>query len=190
MFSYKLSSLSFLLFLGVLACSKSDTASSETTPSVAPDPFSITPVTTPAPTSPEANIADLAAAPNTPSGPNSLVVYKDPNCGCCAKWISYMGAQGFQVTAKDTSDMNAVKQAAGVPTMAKSCHTAHIQGYVIEGHVPAEDVKRLLAEKPDLKGLAVAGMPLGSPGMEANMKQPYDVLALHKDGSTSVFAKH
>ncbi len=103
-----------------------------------------------------------------------------------------MQENGFTVQVEDVKDLNAVKEAHQVPMQLQSCHTAIVDGYVIEGHVPAEDVTRLLAEKPDIAGLAVPGMPLGSPGMEANgaVPQPYDVIAFSTDGSMEVFASY
>lgn len=120
-----------------------------------------------------------------------MTVFKDPNCGCCKVWVEYMRKHAFTVTAKDTSDLTAIKQSARVPADHRSCHTAFVNGYVIEGHVPVEDIKRLLAEKPKIAGLAVGGMPIGSPGMEVgNRKEAYDVIAFTRDGTTRVFAKH
>lgn len=103
-----------------------------------------------------------------------------------------MEENGFTVQVEDVKDLNAVKEEHQVPMQLQSCHTAIVDGYVIEGHVPASDVTRLLAEKPDISGLAVPGMPIGSPGMEANgaAPQPYDVIAFSTDGSMEVFASY
>ena len=121
----------------------------------------------------------------------AVTVFKDPHCGCCKEWIEHLRKHAFSVTAKDTSDVASIKRSGRVPSQLGSCHTAFVGGYVIEGHVPAEDIKRLLKEKPKVAGLAVAGMPIGSPGMEVgNRKDKYDVIAFTRDGSTSVFAKH
>lgn len=122
----------------------------------------------------------------------AVQVYKDPTCGCCALWVEHLRKAGFTATVTDVDDMNAVKTRHGVPRQARSCHTAVIGDYVVEGHVPAADVQRLLKQKPAVAGLAVPGMPIGSPGMEvAGMKpQPYDVLAFDKSGKTTVFAEH
>lgn len=95
-----------------------------------------------------------------------MVVSKDPNCGCCSGWVEHIRSAGFTVEVVETSDLNRVKARLGVPLDLASCHTAEVSGYVLEGHVPADAVKRLLAEKPRAKGLAVPGMPIGSPGME------------------------
>lgn len=118
----------------------------------------------------------------------TLVVHHDPNCGCCGKWIEHMEQHGFAVEAILETDMNAVKREMGVPEHLPSCHTATIGGYVIEGHVPAADVQRLLEERSDAKGLSVPGMPLGSPGMEYdNRRHAYDVMLFDDSGNASVF---
>jgi hypothetical protein len=127
--------------------------------------------------------AQVAAA-----GSPLVTVYKSPTCGCCAKWVDHMRAAGFQVEVHDTSDVAPIKNAAGVPEETRSCHTARVGDYVLEGHVPADVVRKLLDEKPAIVGLAVPGMPMGSPGMEGPHKDPYDVLAFTRDGKTSVFA--
>jgi hypothetical protein len=120
-----------------------------------------------------------------------VVVYKSPTCGCCEKWIGHMQGAGFAVEVHNLDDLGAIRDEVGVPVGQGSCHTAKVGDYFVEGHVPADDVKRLLAEKPDARGLAVPGMPQGSPGMEqGNTPQPYDVLLVAKDGSTSVYAHH
>lgn len=120
-----------------------------------------------------------------------VVAYKSPTCGCCELWIEHMRTAGFRVEVRDTADMAAIKVGAGVPVGKGSCHTARVGQYYLEGHVPAGDVKRLIAEQPDARGLLVPGMVLGSPGMEqGGVKQPYDVLLLAQDGSTSVYAHY
>jgi hypothetical protein len=124
-----------------------------------------------------------------------ITVFKSPTCGCCSKWVDHLRkhAEGtaFTVIAKDTSDMTGVKTTAGVPEKVHSCHTAFVGGYVVEGHVPAEDILRMLKEKPRVAGIAAPGMPVGSPGMEVGSRQDaYDVVAFKRDGSTSLFAKH
>lgn len=105
-----------------------------------------------------------------------MVVYRDPTCGCCHKWVEHMRSNGFTVSVKDGVQLKALKAKLGVPEELASCHTGEIAGYVIEGHVPADAVKRLLAEKPKARGLAVAGMPIGSPGMEGPDPEIYDVM--------------
>ena len=122
----------------------------------------------------------------------AVQVYKDPTCGCCALWVEHLRKAGFTATVTDVEDMTAVKTKHGVPQRARSCHTAVVGDYVVEGHVPAADVQRLLKERPPVVGIGVPGMPIGSPGMEvAGMKpQPFDVLAFDKAGQTTVFASH
>lgn len=117
-------------------------------------------------------------------------VFKSPYCGCCEKWVEHMRKAGFDVATKDVNDIPAARKAAGMPERFASCHTAKVGGYVVEGHVPATDVKRLLKEKPKAVGLAAPGMPQGSPGMETNHPQAYDTLLVQADGSSKVFAKH
>ena len=132
-----------------------------------------------------------AQSPATKASAVSVTVFKDPNCGCCKDWVEHLRKHAFKVIARDTSDMSGIKQSGRIPQQLMSCHTAFVNGYVIEGHVPAEDIKRLLAEKPKIAGLAVAGMPVGSPGMEVgNRKDRYDVIAFNRDGTTSVYARH
>jgi hypothetical protein len=136
-------------------------------------------------------LAATALRPLAQKGP-AVQVYKDPTCGCCAIWVEHLRKAGFTASVNDVGDLNAVKTKYGVPQRARSCHTAFVDGYVIEGHVPAADVQRLLKQRPAVVGLAVPGMPIGSPGMEvAGMKpQAYDVLAFDKAGQTTVFASH
>ena len=121
-----------------------------------------------------------------------LVVHKSPSCGCCGLWVEHMQQAGFPVEVRDTNDLNPIKERLGVPYGKGSCHTAEVAGYVIEGHVPAEDVKRLLAQRPDAKGLVLPGMPLGSPGMETpdGRTEPYTVELIADDGTTSAYAQH
>lgn len=120
-------------------------------------------------------------------------VWKDPNCGCCHDWIAHMEGAGFAVKVHDKGN-TAARAALGMPQVLGSCHTAKVQGYVIEGHVPAADVKRLLADKPQALGLAVPGMPVGSPGMDGPVyggrRDAYRVLLVQKDGSTRVYSSH
>ena len=124
--------------------------------------------------------------------PMALTVYKDPSCGCCAKWVTHMRENGFAPKVTDRSDMTALKDSMGIPVALRSCHTAVAGKYVVEGHVPAGDVRRLLATAPrGLVGLAAPGMPSGSPGMEGPAKaDQYAVIAFAANGSTSVFARH
>jgi hypothetical protein len=118
-------------------------------------------------------------------------VYKDPTCGCCANWVGHLRKNGFAVHSADVADIQAVKAKYNVPAALRSCHTAVVNGYVIEGHVPAADVKRLLTTRPaDVVGLAVPGMPIGSPGMEGSNPQAYQVLAFDKSGRSRIFATY
>jgi hypothetical protein len=119
-------------------------------------------------------------------------VYKSPTCGCCGDWVEHLREHGFTVEVIDQPNMTAVKSELGLPRDMASCHTARIAGYLVEGHVPAEDIRRLLAERPDVAGLAVPGMPVGSPGMEVEGRaaDSYEVLAFERDGSTSVWASY
>jgi len=123
----------------------------------------------------------------------SIEVWKDPNCGCCKDWISHMEQNGFKAKVFETGN-NAARARLGMPQQLGSCHTALVQGYVIEGHVPAQDIQRLLKEKPQALGLAVPGMPIGSPGMDGpaygGRRDRYEVLLVLKDGSTRVFQRH
>jgi hypothetical protein len=120
-----------------------------------------------------------------------MTVYKSATCGCCKKWVEHMEDNGFRVNAIDVLDMDLIKQRYGVNREAASCHTALIDGYIIEGHVPAFDVKRLLAEKPDVQGLFVPGMPAGSPGMEMGDRvDKYSVISLDKNGNAHVFNQY
>lgn len=117
-----------------------------------------------------------------------VTVYETPTCGCCKKWVSHMEANRFEVESIEMQDLRLIKSMSGVEPNHASCHTAQVGGYVVEGHVPADDIKRLLKERPDIKGLTVPGMPMGSPGMEGPHKDKYDVLKINNDGSTNVFA--
>lgn len=119
-----------------------------------------------------------------------LHVYKSPWCGCCAGWVEHMRGAGFAVRISEVDDVDPVKDRHRVPAELRSCHTALVDGYVIEGHVPARDIRRLFAERPSAAGLAVPGMPGGSPGMEGGAQEPYDVLVFRDDGRAEVFASY
>jgi hypothetical protein len=119
-----------------------------------------------------------------------IEVFKSPYCGCCEKWVEHMKRNGFTVSAHNVNDVPAVRENLGMPDRLGSCHTAKVGGYVIEGHVPAADVRRLLKEKPKAIGLAAPGMPQGSPGMETTAPVPYETLLVQTGGSTHVFARH
>jgi len=139
-------------------------------------------------------IAGAGLAAPSARAADSVVVYKSPTCGCCNKWIDHLRAHGFTVEAKDVSQfaLDALKRDRGVPRRLASCHTALVGGYVVEGHVPASDVTRMLDEKPAITGLAVPEMPIGSPGMEVPGKpaEPYDVVTFDRAGNTTKFSSH
>lgn len=132
--------------------------------------------------------SEAAAAETAPGELPSVTVYKSPTCGCCKEWVAHLRQNGFPVKTTDMQDVQPMKNRLGVPGMLASCHTAVVDGYVVEGHVPASDVKRLLKQQPDVTGLSVPGMPVGSPGMEMGDRvDPYRVVAFTKTGKTSVF---
>ena len=132
-----------------------------------------------------AGVAGLAVATPVP-GPE-VVVYKSSSCGCCKKWVEHLQATGFRVTVHDTTNLTAVAEHYGVPHKLTACHTAVVDGYVVEGHVPADVIQRLLKERPEIAGVAVPGMPAGSPGMDTDMPARYYILTFDKNGTTSVF---
>ena len=133
-----------------------------------------------------------ATSAATASVPLEITVYRDPFCSCCEGWIDYLTNQGFQPTSVKTSTIDTLKQQYGVPNDLVSCHTAVINGYVVEGHVPADDIKRLLAEQPnDVAGISVPGMPIGTPGLESgDVREPFTVFSFDKQGNTEVFKKY
>ena len=136
-----------------------------------------------------APLALLACAGNAAAA--TLAVTKTASCGCCAKWVEHMKEAGFTVTVRNVDDVGPTANRLSVPAELRSCHTAEIDGYAIEGHVPAADVKRLLAQRPKAAGIAVAGMVMGSPGMEhGDHKMPYQVILFDKAGNTKVYASH
>jgi hypothetical protein len=124
--------------------------------------------------------------------PATLTVFKSPTCGCCAKWVDHVKAAGFTVDVHDEDDMDPVKDRLGVPADLRSCHTAQIEGYLIEGHVPAADIKSLLGTRPKVAGLSVPGMPKSTPGMAVpgEPAESYTVVSFQKDGATQVYARH
>src|SRR5688572_18981037 len=134
--------------------------------------------------------AALSAHEHT--APVAVTVYKNAQCGCCRNWVEHLRKEGFQVTAKDVDDLAAIKAKLGVPASLTSCHTAVVGPYLVEGHVPAADIRKLLADKPKIAGIGVAGMPMGSPGMEMKgmPAEKYDVMTFAKDGKQRVFAAH
>lgn len=135
----------------------------------------------------------LWASPALAASATSVEVWKSATCKCCTDWVKHLEANGFAVTVNtaDPSMLDRIKRQSGIGEKIAACHTARIGPYVVEGHVPATDIKRLVAEQPDALGLAVPGMPVGSPGMEQGSEtEPYDVLLIKKDGTTEVFASH
>lgn len=140
-------------------------------------------------------IAPLAAAETKPAAkaaaPLEITVYKTPTCGCCSKWEDHLRANGFQVKSEVMNDVTPVKDKNGIPKELRSCHTGIIDGLAIEGHVPAKDIKKFLAKRTRMaKGLAVPGMPMGSPGMEGATTDKYETLSFDRNGRAVVFEKH
>jgi hypothetical protein len=133
----------------------------------------------------------LTSVPAAASERIDMTVYRDPSCRCCGGWMEHLSAQGFQTNNVPTDDMNALKQQQGVPTELSSCHTAVVDGYVIEGHVPAEDIKRLLVQQPPVAGIAVPGMPKGTPGMESgDVRESFTVFSFDQQGKTEAFNQY
>lgn len=129
----------------------------------------------------------MSACTSAQADTQTATVYRSPACGCCEKWVSHLEENGFKVKREDMNDRTPLMMRHGVPYNVSSCHTAVIGDYVVEGHVPADVIKRMLEEKPDIKGIGVPGMPIGSPGMEGPNPEPYDVIAFG-EGGTSVYA--
>jgi hypothetical protein len=133
-------------------------------------------------------VAHRFAAAMPAAKPIAITVYKTPTCGCCRAWVKHLESNGFAVTAHDLDDLAETKKSLGVPAALQSCHTGVTGRYVVEGHVPADVITKLVAEKPAVLGIAVPGMPSGSPGMEGGPKQKYDVIAFERGGKTRVYA--
>lgn len=129
-------------------------------------------------------VADAGIEPA--STPGAIKVYKTPTCGCCQGWVDHLRAEGFEVEVEDRADLSPIKAELGIGFALQSCHTALIDGYVVEGHVPASSIRSLLEERPDVVGISVPGMPVGSPGMEGPDPDPYEVVAFRRDGTTGV----
>lgn len=119
-----------------------------------------------------------------------VVMYQNPACGCCSKWAQHMERNGFEVEIHKSPELNRIKEREGITRKTAACHTSFVGGYVVEGHVPARDIKRLLREKPQVHGLTVPGMPAGSPGMEGPRRDRYDVLTFDKEGNTTVYSSY
>lgn len=133
-----------------------------------------------------------AASGAAPADAPTVLVYKAPTCGCCEGWVEHLRENGWDVTVEDRNDIDQLKNLLGIPVRLRSCHTAQIGNYLVEGHVPASDIRRLLEEQPQVAGLTAPGMPMGSPGMEVPGRAPdaYDVLSFDANGETRVFASH
>jgi hypothetical protein len=136
-------------------------------------------------------ISALAGGRAGPQSRQPMTVYKSPTCGCCGKWVDHVRSAGFTVTVRDVNDLDSVKKELGIPATLASCHTAVVGAYLVEGHVPADVINKMLADKPTGRGLAVPGMPGGSPGMEVPGRAPdrYDIFLFSTDGTSRVFAR-
>ncbi len=135
----------------------------------------------------------LLSVPSQPKVDVSLpvvTVYKSPTCGCCKKWVKHLQNSGFKVISKNRNSLDSIKEELGIPSDLKSCHTAKVGDYAVEDHVPASDIKQMLAEKPEIGGLGVPGMPMGSSGIEGSRKDNYKVFAFIKGKPTTVFSNH
>ncbi len=132
----------------------------------------------------------MVAAPLAYAAGPVINVYKTATCGCCVKWVEHLKSNGFTVVAHNVDDPGTIRAKFGIGEQYGSCHTGVVNGYAIEGHVPADSIKKLLKEKPKASGLAVPGMPMGSPGMEGDRKDAYDVLLVSKDGKAKTFTSH
>ena len=173
----KLSALTVVMAFAAAACSRSEAAKTETSTTGSSAPRGVS--ATQSDTALAASSATLA----------SIKVYKTPTCGCCKAWVEHLEQNGFKAEVVDMPDLSAVKTKYGVAPEHQSCHTAVIGNYTIEGHVPADLIKKLITEKPAIAGLAVPGMPAGSPGMEGATKESYDVLTFDRAGRTTVYAQ-
>jgi hypothetical protein len=136
---------------------------------------------------PSLALTAACSKPAEASGPE-ITVYKTPTCGCCRSWVDHLKHEGFRVTTEDMADLSQIKEEHGVPDELVSCHTAVVDGYTVEGHVPADVIRKLLAERPQVTGIAVPGMPMGSPGMEGPFFEPYEVYTFEPSGPVDVFA--
>jgi hypothetical protein len=136
-------------------------------------------------------VAIPAAACSKPAKAAELKIYKSPYCGCCGAWVDHVRTSGLKVVVQETEDVTPIAMKLGVPDAMRSCHTAVIDGYFVEGHVPVTDIRKLLRERPKARGIAVPGMPIGSPGMEqGNRRDAYDTQLVMHDGSSRSFVKH
>ncbi len=175
------SSIFRVLVLGTVALTAAGCAKPQPEASGASVAVAETPASTP---SADAGATSLASAEELPV----VHIYKTPTCGCCAEWVTHIEQAGFQTEVQDLPNVSGVKQRLGVPEDLGSCHTAMVGDYVVEGHVPADAIRRLLSERPQgVAGIAVPGMPMGSPGMEGPWSDPYDVIAFRRNGQQFVF---
>ena len=137
------------------------------------------------------SLAALSTAQANDDLAKDVVVYKNPQCGCCNKWVRYLEGHGYNVSVENTRDIYAVKQRLGIPERLAACHTAIIDGYIVEGHITHRDIERLLLTQPEVKGIAVPGMPAGTPGMEmGNVVESYDVISFDENGKLKIFTRH
>lgn len=190
------------LFLPIVAVSNSNTSStnsgkSTTNKVISPVANSAKPTIVagkPATSSDAATVPTTATKPVAPpatTGKPVITVYKSPHCSCCTRWVDHLKANGFTVKSMDVENVNPYKQKAGVTPQLASCHTAFVNGYVVEGHVPASDIKRMLKQKPAIKGISVPAMPHGTPGMDmSGRKDPYDVVSFDKNGKVKVYKSY
>jgi hypothetical protein len=179
----KMTGLAIAMAFAATACAKGESSEAnppalQTSSETAASPASS------APAAGQGASASLASASAVP-----IKVYKDPNCGCCKKWIDHLEQNGFKVEVMDLPDLSAVKSKHGVKQELQACHTGVVGNYTVEGHVPADLIHKMLKEKPSIAGLAVPGMPMGSPGMEGAIKEKYDVLTFDRAGRTTVYAQ-
>lgn len=136
-------------------------------------------------------LASLVAMPAIGQGQKPLVeVWRSPSCGCCEQWVKHLQKNGFPTKVNSVEDTAEIRRKLGMPAELGSCHTAKVGAYTIEGHVPASDIQRLLAQKPKARGLTAPGMPAGSPGMDVPGSPPYDILLVKQDGTTELYARH
>ena len=184
MISMKMTGLAIAVAFTMSACAKAESAANDTTASNDATVGSTNSAT---------SAASAASAPLVPaSAPSATLVmkvYKDPNCGCCKSWIEHLEKNGFKVEVMDMPDLSAVKTRYGVKQELQACHTGVVGNYTVEGHVPADLILKMINEKPAIAGLAVPGMPMGSPGMEGAIKEKYDILTFDRAGRTTVYAQ-
>lgn len=189
-FVYLLASPTLVTLAGCTSTKSDDAAASRTAgvgmAGTVADTTLVKPVTASSSGS-EAERARVPAASAAAAGASKVTVYKNPTCQCCEKWVDHLRQHGFEVVVHVATNLEEVKADAGVPEALATCHTALVGGYVVEGHVPADVIQRLLRERPTVAGIAVPGMPRGVPGMDGPVKDRYDVIAFGRDGTTRVY---